>query len=126
MVNVHNVKVVACGPFAVTNPDATGLKITLMRFRYAAEIVALRHTARTAVGTGTITFTFLVGAATVANQGTGTGLSANTWTSLTETEFTRAVDDSLDVLIKGDGTLDLADYMVQVEYVDGSPAAALA
>ena len=117
----HPVRYINVGPFDVTNPDSTGQKFTLARFRNAGEII-LRHTVRTTIGAGTLSFDFLIGSSTVATQGTGTGLTANTWTALTETEFTVAAGNSLDVLVKGDGTLDLAGYTVQIEYVPGSPA----
>lgn len=114
---------------AVTNPDTTGQKLFFFEFAKAVQIVDAYAFVRTAAGAGTIEVDLLdggsgSGTAIIGSIGTATALAANTPTAFTLTAASCDLDagDCAIVLVKGDGTLDLVDFQVQVDYVYGSPA----
>ena len=115
---------------AVTDADDTGLKVGNIEFAKAVQIVDAYATVRTAVGAGTISLSLLdggsgSGTAVIGTIGTATALAANTPTAFTLTSTSCDLDagDCAIVLVKGDGTLDLVDFQVQLDYVYGDPAA---
>ena len=114
---------------AVTDAPAGGLKVGFFEAARAIQIVDAYAFVRTAVGAGTIGIDLLDGAAgagtvIIGSIGTATALVANTPTAFTLTSTSCDLDagDCVLVQVKGDGTLDLVDFQVQLDYVYGGPA----
>jgi len=116
---------------AVTNPDSSGQKVAAFVMPAAGNIVDAWATVRTAVGAGTISINLLDGGSdgsgtvVIGSIGTATALAANNPEQFSITAANADLDknDVVIVQVKGDGTLDLADLDVQIDYVFGSPAA---
>lgn len=114
---------------AVTDAGAGGLKVAFFKFDKAASIIDAYAFVRTAVAAGTISINLIdggagSGTAVIGTIGTATALPANTPTAFTLTPTARGLDagDCLLVQVVGDGTLDLVDFQVQVDYNYANPA----
>ena len=112
---------------AATNPDSSVQKVGLFEFPRAGSVVDAYAFVRTAVGAGTISIYLLDGGSgsgtvIMGSIGTATALSANTPTAFTLTAANCDLDagDCVLVQVKGDGTLDLVDFEVQLDYAFGS------
>ena len=116
---------------AVTDISTAGFKLGNIVFGKAVQIIDAWATVRTAVGAGTITIDLLdggtvgAGTAIIGSVGTVSALAANTPVAFTLTAASCDLDatDCAIVMVKGDGTLDLVDFQVQLDYVYGKPAA---
>lgn len=123
-----NTKSVTLHVGAVTDPSSTGLKVGFFELARAATIVDAYAYVRTAVGAGTISLILLDGAAGAGTDGIGTIGTATALSANTPAAFTMGANNALDagdcvlVQVKGDGTLDLVDFEVQLDYIYGKPA----
>jgi len=115
---------------AVTDVSTAGFKVGGFKLPRAGTIVSAYGMLRTAVGAGTISMILLdgsidgAGTSGIGTLGTASALAANT-----PVAFTMGANNTVDatdivlVQIKGDGTLDLVDAQVQLDYMFADPAA---
>lgn len=126
---VNNAQSISQRIGAVTDPS-TGTRYFLMKFAEEVEIVAAYALVSTTIGAGTIALSLedrgtsgTATAGTAGTLGTAVGITANIPTLFGAVEYTMNRNDVLELIVKGDGTLDLAGLVMQIDYVYGMPAA---
>lgn len=122
---------IVCGPMDVANPSTGGFQIACFKAKRALSVVTAYTEARVAVGAGTISVVAInygtagtVAAGTIFSHGTATAWTAQVPATETIVTGTVTTGQWVKLLVKGDGTLDLTNFVAQFDVVYGSPAAA--